>query len=53
MSKIMINWWVVLILGIWFFGAVASFATKSADCIAWAGVVTILIGIGYLMLVGK
>lgn len=42
--------WVKLILGIWFCAALGSFATKDADCFAWAGIVTILIGIGYLII---
>ena len=45
-----INQWVILILGIWFSAAIGSIAIKDSDPFSIAGLMTFLIGIGYLLM---
>lgn len=47
-----INWWVILILGIWFSAAIGNFSPNAADSAPFlaAFFATVLIGIGYLLL---
>jgi len=41
------NWWVILILGIWLFGAIG---TGDAEALAFPFIITIVIGFGYFLL---
>jgi len=45
----MINWWVILVLGIWFFATVGAVVTKKNDPYAPAALITLFIGIGWLI----
>lgn len=41
---------VILILGIWFFGAVGTVFTKDSQCMGAALLFTVLFGIGYAII---
>jgi len=49
---IKINWWVILIIGIWFSAAIGNFSpfAESTEPFAYAFLVTICIGIGYFLI---
>ena len=49
-KKIMkINWYAILIIGVWLSSAIAEFATKDGSCMFFAFITTICIGIGYIV----
>jgi len=45
-----INWFVVLITGIWFSASIGEVSTKNGNCVLCALLATIFIGIGYFIL---
>lgn len=45
-----VNWWVVLIIGIWLSAALGTAFSKDSQCVGAAMIVTIAIGIGYFLL---
>jgi len=44
------NWWVVLILGIWVCGAVTALFTNDSDALGYPLLATMFIGLGYFLL---
>ena len=46
----MTNWWVILVLGIWFFATVGAIVTKKNDPYGPAALITLFIGLGWLII---
>jgi len=44
------NWWVILILGIWLLGAITAIWTNDSDALGYSLIATIVIGIGYFFI---
>ena len=45
-----VNWFVVLVVGIWTIAGMATIFTKKEDHLQTAALTTVIIGIGYLIL---
>ena len=43
------NWFAVTIISIWFSSAIGTIFSKDPDCLAIALIITLIMGIGYLI----